>query len=146
MELHQHLDTRAKQWIVGRDTGTSSKLIWSVMQMVEPDYTDPPADPDDFGRCYRLLKLIPEWRPNLGLVAQQYKEWFALVREWDELTALYEEELPSGRCPKLYDRMQALIEEGRLAAGWTKTSPCSWLGPKQSVVSLGNGVSFRHRR
>ena len=40
-----------------------------------------------------------------------YPEWAPLVAVWDELTALYEEELPSGRCPKLYDRMQQLRGE-----------------------------------
>lgn len=30
---------------------------------------------------------------------------------WDELTALYLEELPTGRCKKLYDRMNE-IERG----------------------------------
>jgi hypothetical protein len=51
-----------------------------------------------------------------------------MVREWDDLTALYEQELknPDGRAPGLYKRMQALIDEGRLAAGWENPSPGHW--------------------
>lgn len=143
---------RANQWIVGGDTGMSSKVIWSVAQDVTPESSNPPSDPSDFGRCYRLLKLIPEWRPFLNLVATRYKEWSALVAHWDELTALYEDELKNGprskygdrMAPKTYERMKTLIEEGRLAAGWTKTGPGSWTGPKrESIVELSNGVSFR---
>jgi hypothetical protein len=137
------------KWIVGRDTGTSSKTIWSVMMGVEPDYQSEPSDPDDFGRCYRLLALIPEWRPRLPEVAAKYPVWSALVREWDALTALYEDEIINGpkvkgyrSLPKLYDRMKELIDEGRLAAGWKKTGPGSWEGPGYRSVSLGNGVTF----
>jgi hypothetical protein len=140
------VNARATAWIVGHDTGTSSKTIWSVFQKVTPDYASPPSDPSDFGRCYRLLQLIPEWRPMLTHVSQEYKEWIALVEHWDELTALYEQELPGGTCPKLYARMRTLIDEGRIAAGWKNTGPGSWEGPEGSVVSLGNGISFRSRK
>jgi hypothetical protein len=141
------------RWIVGRDTGTSSKTIWSVMMGAEPDYHGEPSDPDDFGRCYRLLKIAPaSWRANLSRVSDKYPVWTALVRQWDELTALYEDELVNGpidkkyrvrMAPKTYARMKELIDEGRIIAGWTKTGPGSWTGPKRErVVSLGNGVSF----
>lgn len=137
---------RATAWIVGHDTGTSSKTIWSVMQGVEPDYASPPSDPSDFGRCYRLLKLIPEWRPMLGAVAGKYPEWTALVAAWDELTALYEDELVNGErnkhgermATKTYERMKVLIDEGRVAAGWKKTGPGSWEGPRQRVTKVGS--------
>jgi hypothetical protein len=100
-------------WIAGPDTGMSSKTIWCVMMGAycrEP-YT--PADPSDFGRCYRLLKAFPEWRERMPEVAVKHPEWGPLVREWAALTALYEEELPKDRAPKLYARMQELNEEGR---------------------------------
>jgi hypothetical protein len=142
---------RATEWIVGRDTGTSSKTIWSVMQMVKPDYASPPSDPDDFGRCYRLLKLIPEWRESLSLVSKAYPEWTALVDNWDELTALYEDELANGprnkhgdrMASKTYDRMQVLIDEGRIIAGWKKTGPGSWEGPSQRVTKIGSMTMTR---
>lgn len=145
---------RAATWIVSRDTGTSSQTIWSVMMGAEPAHASEPSDPDDFGRCYRLLKLIPEWKPRLSEVAARYPVWTALVAHWDELTALYEDELQNGpmskygnrMAPRTYDRMKELIDEGRIAAGWKRTSPNSWEGPATSVVSLGNGVSFRRSR
>lgn len=123
---------REHQWIVGRDVGVSSKTIWSVFMDVKPDWADVPYDPDDFGRCFRLLLLAPSyWRRNLKLVALRYPEWAPLVREWDALSKFYLEEPPSGTCPKLYARMRELIDEGRLLAGWKRTSPCSWQGPQR---------------
>lgn len=105
-----HEAQKALEWIVGGDTGTSSKTIWSVMMGVKPDYASVPLDPDDFGRCYRLLARVPMWRVRLGEVAAKYAEWKPLVEAWDELTALYEEAIESTDAfsPKLYHRMQEL--------------------------------------
>lgn len=51
---------------------------------------DAPHDADDFGRCARLLELVPEWVPRLGEVAGAYPPFRRLIRCWPELTALYE--------------------------------------------------------
>ncbi len=129
-------------WMMSGDTGTSSKTICAVMtgsKLSGPFGADVPHDPSDFGRCYRLLALFPEWRNRLDEVAFHFPAWTALVREWDNLTAMYEEELAekTGKAPRLYKRMQALIDEGRIAAGWTQTAPGCWKGPKRTVVDLG---------
>jgi len=125
------------KWIDGDDTGVSSKTIWSVMMDVIDDikdssfYCDIPYDPSDFGRCYRLLELFPDWKERLSEVAEIFPIWEPMVKRWDELTALYEKENPSGRCPELYDLMEKLVDEGRICAGWVKTGPGSWKGPKR---------------
>ncbi len=80
----------ALAWVVGGDTGTSSQTIWSVMVGVKHDRPWTPLDSDDFGRCYRLLELVPEWRKRLPEVAALHPDWKPLVREWDRLTSLYE--------------------------------------------------------
>jgi len=104
-----------ESWILGPDTGTSSRTIAHVLAgVVGPlDWPDIPLDPDDFGRCYRLLKLIPGWRERMGEVSAKYKAWKPLVDHWDELESLYEEEYRSGKAPKLYARMRALYEHDR---------------------------------
>lgn len=129
-------ERRALQWVMSSDTGTSSKTIWAVMQMVEPDYFGTPADPDDFGRCYRLLQLIPEWRDHLRLVAYRYPAWAPLVREWDALTAMFEEGVRTAWKPPyvMYERMRALNDEGLLLCGWTMTAPGCGSGPKRGYV------------
>jgi hypothetical protein len=109
-----------REWREGRDTGVSSQTIYSVfMGERPPTYgADVPQDPEDFGRCYRLLSIAPDWRKNLHKVAEKYPEWGPLVREWDVLTAQYEYELKNGSKPdyKLYHQMQELIAEGEAQA------------------------------
>lgn len=130
-------------WLLSGDTGISSEAICAVMTGSKCRDGHPPSDPSDFGRCYRLLQHFPEWRPRMNKMVAAYPEWTGLVREWDALTALYEEEIknPNGMAPKLYARMQELIEEGRLAAGWTKTGPGSWRGPKRTEIQIGKGIT-----
>ncbi|HEY2509488.1 MAG TPA: hypothetical protein VGI39_01410 [Polyangiaceae bacterium] len=102
----------AEEWIRGPDTGLSSKTIWSVMMgnpLVLGDWgPHTPSDASDFGRCYRLLKVVPAWRAHLHEVAAKYPKWTKLVEAWDELSRLYEEEIPKGRgrAPKLYAKIK----------------------------------------
>lgn len=111
-------DGDAYGWLRNGDTGVSSETIWSVMMGQRPPKygADVPHDPSDFGRCYRLLKVMPSWRQRMIEVAVKYPEWRFLVDAWDELTALYEEELPRGTAPKLYARIRTLIDEAHAVA------------------------------
>jgi hypothetical protein len=97
-----------REWLAGPDTGASSRALCRKLTsvMTEP-FPPTPLDPDDFGRCHRLLHAIPGWRARIGEMRGEVG-WTNLVDAWDELEALYLEELPSGRCPKLYARMKAL--------------------------------------
>ena len=109
-------------WINGPDTGISSATIWQIATGYDaPRYADyapdVPHDPDDFGRCHRLLQAFPWMRAKLQSVANCVPKWGPMVREWDRLTALYEEELPTGEAPKLYALMKQLEGEGYEAIG-----------------------------
>jgi hypothetical protein len=74
---------------------------------VKPKYGyGPPSDSSDFGRCYRLLELFPEWRPMIKKMSRKGRVWKNLVDNWDELERLYIKELPSGNAPKLYAKMK----------------------------------------
>lgn len=97
------------EWLESWDTGVSSLTIFGVLAgRSMPDRPDAPHDPDDFGRCYRLLRVAPGWRERLGEVARRFPVWAPLVQNWDELTRLYEEELPTGKAPKLLARLREL--------------------------------------
>lgn len=104
-----------EEWATGRDCGTSSLTIYSAITGMPSHHRtyDVPHDPDDFGRCYRLLKLFPAWRTQMGKTVKLCPKWKPFVAAWDELTALYELEVPnhSGSAPKLYARIKEL--EGR---------------------------------
>jgi hypothetical protein len=133
------------EWLLSGDTGTSSKTICAVMtgSNLGGDFdAGVPHDPSDFGRCYRLLRLFPGWIERLDEVALHYPMWTGLVREWGELTAMYKEELAEGteNAPRLYRRMKVLIDEGRVAAGMTQTSPGCWSSSKRTLVELGGAT------
>lgn len=99
------------QWLRGNDTGTSSETIFNVFTGVPLSRfgADVPYDPSDFGRCYRLLKLFPQWRANLSRVSDKYPRWTGLVENWKELEMLYERDLQTGRSEELYKRIKELI-------------------------------------
>lgn len=127
-------------WITGNDTGTSSKTIWAVMMNAVDDNNlnlyDVPHDPDDFGRCYRLLKLFPSWRPQLDRVAAMFPMWRPFVLNWKKLTKQYRLVCPEPGTWNLeassvmYDFMAKLEKEGRILAGRVETSPGAWELPE----------------
>lgn len=88
-----------EEWWKSKDTGLSSKTIWCVMMQRRSALPDGkahiPHDPDDFGRCYRLMKRFPEWTANFHELTD-YPAWRPLVCHWDDLTKMYEAALTSG--------------------------------------------------
>jgi hypothetical protein len=112
---------RACRWIVGGDTGVSSRAIWAVMMGVHEHSHDrcTPSDPSDFGRCYRLLKLIPEWEDNLSMMKvldhdrcingiNYPKVWSSFVDHYYTMKRLYLREHLTGSAPELYKFMKSL--------------------------------------
>lgn len=126
---------RALEWIRGGDTGISSKQIWKVMTGLTihdestRDFGRLPCDPSDFGRCKRLLELIPEWRPRLDHMARAYPKWGPLVREWDRVDSLYQLAFtrPSRSAWECYNLMHELaVEAGDLKSFTPLAAPESY--------------------
>ena len=95
------------KWLGGRDTGLSSKAIALTFLGHPPDRasTSYPHDSNDFGRCYRLIKLAPEARSAVdALGANHGPYWKALAAERDRLTALYETNEHG-----VYEAIQAIV-------------------------------------
>lgn len=112
---------RACRWIVGEDTGVSSCAIWAVMMGVHENLRSrsTPSDPSDFGRCFRLLKLIPEWEDSLSkMKVIDYdctingvlypKVWSSFVDNYYKMKRLYIKEATLGHAPELYKFMRSL--------------------------------------
>lgn len=111
------------KWLASDDTGLSSRYMASVLSLASgasvhcgrtrssdgaPAY---PLDPDDFGRCVRMLDACPELSPHIPALAENSGlVWKAIAERWGNLEMLYREELPSGSCPKLYDELQKIRE------------------------------------
>ena len=116
----QSINERANAWIVGGDTGISSKVIWAVMMgcVTPPVMRTPPQDPSDFGRCYRLLKLIPEWKLRLGEVEEAMPRWRPYIREWERLQKMYVMAIHSGAktAPAMYQLMRECAQDHTDAA------------------------------
>jgi len=109
---------RSDWWAANGEIGNSSSTIYAVFNhgirgklRVAVTIPDIPYDPDDFQRCHRLLEILPEWRANLSKVSGIYTIWEPFVREWSTMEALYAEEKPTGRAPKLWKLMKELVEE-----------------------------------
>jgi hypothetical protein len=85
-----------QEWPLNHDMGVSSATMWAVLSgrpFPMPHSTPSvPGDAGDFGRCYRLLKVMPEWTARLSEVATAYPAWAPIVGAWSELTKLFEAE------------------------------------------------------
>ena len=99
------IEQRLEWWAnTSCDTGLSSETIalvlghltWEELQnkpgafgVSSSGWT--PKDGDDFGRCHRLLELIPEWKSELHQVAEAYANtaWPKLIQNWMRLSKLF---------------------------------------------------------
>lgn len=71
-DRHTHEADDLAAWVASGDFGTSSLTITHVLgKQPRPDDVDTPRDPDDFGRCYRLLATMTAWRGRLPEVAKR---------------------------------------------------------------------------
>lgn len=123
------MNKKLLEWLCCGDTGISSKAIVSVMLGLAPEiilkanWSPYPHDGGDFGRCYKLLKIFPEWKKRINEMGCLGKIWKRIAGAWGELETLYERESLS----RLYERLQEL-QPDELEENCTKTS-------------LGKGVS-----
>ena len=117
VESGKPLTQRLAEWHAGSDTGSSSKSIAAKMSGVSPDRYGwaYPHDPDDLGRCLRLLRLIPEWQPRISEMAECGHMWRRLVPHWEELSRSMEGECglfweKAKAAPKTYAMMRKILE------------------------------------
>jgi len=87
------IETRAFWWFQNGERGMSSEAIWYCCMNKISGRIDHPYDPADFGRCYKLFKAVPEWRQGhyVKLISHMSPEWTNLMKNWNKLTEMYEE-------------------------------------------------------
>lgn len=71
-------------WLRCDDTGLSSCYMASVLGGFSREYAHP-HDVDDFGRCSRLLRSVPEFRGSLRVMKSCSPQWAKLVERWDAI-------------------------------------------------------------
>jgi len=81
-------------WMVGRDTGISSKALAACALLQSPEFRnahlfpDHPYDAPDLQRCMGLIDQVPGVASALPLIARRSAVWAAYVANWAELTML----------------------------------------------------------
>ena len=101
--------SRLGNWLVSNDTGLSSETMAAVaLGATTLKNMNAPHDAADFGRCYRLVKAVPEIRASFPRLARRCKAFAGILKEWDSLVAIYERDLKKGESPELYARIKHL--------------------------------------
>ena len=114
------------EWLANGETGLSSKTMAFVIGFgVVPKKVNYPRDPSDLRRCMQLLSVAPKMRHCLDKIAEIHPVWAEIVKHWDELERLYNEETGKVKMPKTYELLKRL----------TENDP-DW-------IQIGNGISIR---
>jgi hypothetical protein len=100
------------EWIASDDTGLSSRALCNALTNYPRKVTRAyPRDPEDFGRCHRMLATLG-LRHRINEAAAISPVWARMVARWPEMEALWLEESPSGWAPKLFALMQKISGGG----------------------------------
>lgn len=116
-------------WLASDDTGQSSLYMARALAAAAAGVPfdgcggivsdEPwPHDPQDFGRCVRLLVAVPELRSHIPVLTKPAHGpvWNAIAAEWGVLEGWYLEDLPTGRSERLYARISAIKDAARARA------------------------------
>lgn len=110
------IEERAIWWLANGETGMSSKTMVGCFMNYTNYPINHPYDPSDFGRCYKLLQVIPEWKSNLYMrkLKKLSIPWKNLYQNWEKLTEMYEEnekkEWQTYKEIGMFEFMQTLIK------------------------------------
>ncbi len=114
-------------WFLTGNVGTSSEAI--VAQMTDnktgrDGLGDHPHDNSDFGRCYKLLEAVPEFKSRIGEMSPRSPEWAALIARWDELIDAWVSRGDDGE--QFYQLIRSILDAV----------------PNKRRVSIGDGVTI----
>lgn len=126
MTLSTDAMMRITVWALSDDCGVSSKTIARValgMTTTSRIDFDCPHDAGDFGRCYRLLRLVPELEEFLPAVVEACPQWAPLMLIWSRLMEMYAAGDRDG-CGAL---IREYRDSCREAGGWKRVGEGSWV-------------------
>jgi hypothetical protein len=117
------------EWLADGEVGSSSKqmALWIAFgQKSDRGFgIDHPHDPDDFDRCLKYLRRVPEARADLYRLADLSPVWKALYEHWDEIEASQLEEIginwtKARSAPKTYALMRSIIDRAEHTSGGSR--------------------------
>ncbi|MFA5297855.1 MAG: hypothetical protein WC389_06560 [Lutibacter sp.] len=112
VDQSKNLKDKMMFWLSQGERGISSETMFTVLAgddnwcLPKHRYSYP-CDPDDFRRCYLLLKTIPEWKPELYKLKRLSPVWSKLVDNWDKLTEMLEEQMKTHKPNGMYELMKS---------------------------------------
>ena len=90
-------------WLASDDVGMSSKFMASALSGQFKAEFAYPRDPDDLGRCIRLIKAVPELKGLIHNMRSHGVMWTVVANNWERWSEMYEKE----QWESLYDEMKA---------------------------------------
>ncbi len=127
----EDLSESLRRWIeLGQHGASSAAIVRRLTGYAHPKFAqgrgwDHPHDPDDFVRCLKLLREVPELSPRIGEMASCSKAWASVCAHWAELESLLRSEasawLEGGEdvrdvrsqeasAPQTYARMREILD------------------------------------
>lgn len=89
--MTDEIKMKAIEWLLGRDTGISSKTMCSALFGIKPEWRDMPHDADDFGRCLRFIRFMPAGVKDIAFKnLADDQVWDEIGKRWDELEYLFD--------------------------------------------------------
>jgi hypothetical protein len=101
----------ANWWRINGEHGISSKTMFNCLNPKYPinnSRNSHPSDPDDFRRCYLLLKAVPQFKQKLGRMKPISNYWSNLVDNWDKLELMLIEQMETKKSNGMYQFMNTL--------------------------------------
>lgn len=105
------VEENANWWIRNGERGLSSETMFGYLHdggMKIAKWETTPSDPDDFRRCYLLLKAVPQWKSELHKLKSVSPVWSNLVDNWDKLTEMLEDLMEKKTDNGMYKFMKSL--------------------------------------
>ena len=88
-ETPKDIKERCKEWLKSKGTGASAQCIYDFFATGYVVFCSYPHDADDFGRCLKLLEVVPEWEARLSELSEiegvHGEVWAKLAEEWEVL-------------------------------------------------------------
>ena len=99
-------------WATKGEHGVSSKTMFNALchgrKLENRSGNMTPSDPDDFRRCYLLIKAIPQWGTRLYLLESLSPTWKNIIENWDKLCEMLEDLMNKKKDNGMYKFMKSL--------------------------------------
>ncbi len=112
--MTDEMKMKAIEWLLGNDTGVSSKAMCGALFGMTPAWACEPCDSADFGRCIRFIRFMPDGAKDMIFKNLSSRpQWQEIIKRWDELANLYDTAKGRG----IYKILSSIREQFRKSPG-----------------------------